>query len=213
MAGPDPTTLHPMAEAPRVVFLRPLAQGRANVEVGDYSYYDDPARPEDFFEANVLYHYPWEGDRLVIGRFCAIGEGVRFLMNGANHAMAGFSTYPFEAFGDDWGARFDPAGYAGERRGDTVVGSDVWIGREAMILPGSRIGPGAVIGARAVVSGEVPPYAVVVGNPGRVVRSRYDAETVERLLAVAWWDWPAERIRRNLAAIRRADIAALEAAG
>lgn len=208
MRGPDPRALHPIPAAPRVAFLRPLAEGRENVEVGDYTYADDADGPEHFFERSVLYHYPWEGDRLVIGRFCAIAEGVRFVMNGANHAMAGFSTYPFEAFGSDWGAA--PAATPG--RGDTIVGHDVWIGREAMILPGTRIGSGAIVGARAVVSGEVPPYAVAVGNPARVTRLRFDPETVARLLAAAWWDWPPDRIARNLAAIRGADIAALEAA-
>jgi virginiamycin A acetyltransferase len=211
-AGPDPMGLHPLPAFPRVVFLQPLARGRTNVTVGAYSYYDDPDAPEDFFERNVLHHYEFSGDHLHIGAFCAFATGVRIFMNGANHAMGGFSTFPFDIFGHGWEAGFDPAVYEAENRGDTVIGPDVWIGHEALLMPGVRIGAGAVVAARAVVTDAVPDYAIVAGNPARVVRRRYDDETVARLLAVAWWDWPAERIGRNLDAIRGADLAALEAA-
>jgi virginiamycin A acetyltransferase len=210
--GPDPATLHPLPPHPRVVFLQPLAAGRPNVTVGRYSYYDDPDAPELFFERNVLHHYEFSGDHLHIGPFCAFATGVRIFMNGANHAMSGFSTYPFDIFGHGWDSGFDPAIYAAENRGDTLIGPDVWIGHEALILPGTRIGAGAVIAARAVVSGEVPPYAIVGGNPARVLRRRYEPEIVDRLLAIAWWDWPPAKLARHLAAIRGADIAALEAA-
>ncbi|MBP7242582.1 CatB-related O-acetyltransferase [Amaricoccus sp.] len=197
---------------PRVGFLKPLTAGRANVEVGRFSYYDDPEGPEQFFERNVLHHYDFVGDRLVIGSFCAIATGVRFFMNGANHAMDGFSTFPFNIFGRGWERGFEPASWERENRGDTVVGHDVWIGAEALILPGARIGSGAIVGARAVVSGDVPPYAIALGNPARVLRLRFDAATIAALLRFAWWDWPVERITAALGAIRGADIAALERA-
>ena len=211
MTGPDPATLHPLAAHPRVVFLQPLAAGRPNVTVGRYSYYDDPDAPERFFERNVLHHYEFSGDHLHIGPFCAIATGVRIFMNGANHALGGFSTFPFDIFAG-WSDGLDPAIYEGENRGDTIVGPDVWIGHEALILPGTRIGAGAIVGARAVVSGTVPPYAVVAGNPAQVIRHRFPADTVSALLDIAWWDWPAERIARHLEAIRGADLAALRAA-
>jgi virginiamycin A acetyltransferase len=160
----------------------------------------------------VQHHYEFSGDHLHIGGFCAFATGVRIFMNGANHAMGGFSTYPFDIFGGGWEAGFDPAIYTAETRGDTMIGADVWVGAEALILPGTRIGPGAIVAARSVVSGNVPPYAIVAGNPGRVVRRRFDDATVEALLDVAWWDWPAARISAHLAAIRGADLAALQRA-
>lgn len=212
MSGPDPDTRHPMPGFPRVGFLRPFAEGRANVSVGRFSYYDDPAGPEHFFERNVLHHYDFVGDRLVIGSFCALAAGVTFFMNGANHAMGGFSTYPFNIFGQGWEQGFDAATWAAENRGDTVVGSDVWIGDGALVMPGTRIGHGAIVATRAVVAGEVAPYTIVGGNPARAIRARFDAETVAALLDIAWWDWPVERISRNLDAIRGQDLAALRRA-
>jgi virginiamycin A acetyltransferase len=204
--------LHPLAATDQLVFLKPLAEGRANVTVGDYSYYDDPYGAEAFLDRNVRYHFDFVGDRLVIGPFCAIGRGVQIIMNGATHAMGGFSTYPFNIFGHGWEDGFDPATWAAENRGDTVIGPDVWIGTEAMILPGINIGAGAIVAARTVVTADVPPYAVVGGNPARVLRQRFDADTVARLLAVAWWDWPRDKLSRNLDAVRGADIMALESA-
>jgi virginiamycin A acetyltransferase len=211
MHGPDPRTPHPMEGHPRVGFLKPLVD-HPLIEIGDFTYYDDPDGPERFVEKCVAYHYEFIGDRLVIGRFCAIAANVRFIMNGANHAMSGISTYPFNIFGHGWEKGFDPATWARELRGDTVVGNDVWIGYDATVLPGVSIGDGAVIAAKTVVSADVPPYAIVAGNPGRVMRRRFDEATAERLLAVAWWDWPVDRITRNLGAIRGGDVDALERA-
>lgn len=213
MTGPDSALLHPVTAHPRIAFLQPQATGRSNVTVGRFSYYDDPEFSTRFFERNVLHHYDFVGDRLVIGAFCAFATGLRIFMNGANHAMSGFSTYPFNIFGGGWEEGFDPASWEAENRGDTVIGNDVWIGHEAMLLPGARIGDGAIIGARAVVSGTVPPYSVVLGNPGRVVRSRFDEATVAALLDIAWWNWPLETLARHLDAIRAADLGALRAAG
>jgi virginiamycin A acetyltransferase len=131
-------------------------------------------------------------------------------MNGANHAMSGFSTYPFNIFGHGWEHGFDPDTWSRELRGDTVVGNDVWIGMEAVILPGVRIGDGAIVAARSLVSHDVPPYAVAAGNPAKVVRKRFDPKTIQRLLEIAWWHWPVEKITRNLNAIRGTDIDLLE---
>ena len=208
--GPDPDAVQPIPGVPSIAFLAPLARGLANVEVGAYSYAHDSADPAAFFTRNVRHHYPHMGDRLVIGRFCAFAEGAVIVMNGANHPVEGFSTYPFNIFGEGWEEGFDPDSWPRASKGDTVIGHDVWIGAEAMILPGVTIGHGAIIGSRAVVAGDVPPYAVAAGNPARTVRLRYDEATIARLLAIAWWDWPVERITRNLDAIRGADIDRLE---
>lgn len=208
-AGPSPDTAHPMPSAPRVGFLKPLVDA-ANIEIGEFTYYDDPAGPEHFVENCVLYHYPFDGDRLVIGRFCAIASGVRFFMSGANHRLDGFSTYPFAIFGEGWE---DPDhNWSAGARGDTVVGNDVWIGNGATVLAGVTIGDGAVIGAGAMVGSDVAPYTIVAGNPARPVRQRFDDETIARLLAIAWWNWDAAKLTHNLGAIRGGNIAALEAA-
>ncbi len=209
--GPNPEIKHPISMHPRVGFLKPLVTAE-NIEVGDFTYYDDPDGPDKFQEKCVLHHYPFIGDRLVIGKFCAIAEGARFIMNGANHALSGFSTYPFNIFGHGWEEGFDTATWQREVRGDTVIGNDVWIGMEAIILPGVTIGDGAIVAAKSVVSHYVSPYAVVAGNPAKVVKNRFDDKTIRRLIKVAWWDWPVDKISRNLNAIRGADIAALEAA-
>ncbi|MEJ6781893.1 CatB-related O-acetyltransferase [Aminobacter sp. Piv2-1] len=211
MQGPNPSIKHPMPMHKRVGFLKPLVDAE-NIEIGDFTYYDDPEGPDLFQHKCVLHHYPFIGDKLIIGKFCAIAEGARFIMNGANHAMSGFSTYPFNIFGHGWEEGFDAATWQREVRGDTVIGNDVWIGMEAVILPGVHIGDGAIIAAKSVVSRHVPPYAIVAGNPSTVVKKRFDDRTIEKLLAIAWWNWPVDKIGRNLDAIRGSDISLLEAA-
>lgn len=214
--APDATCVHPISGAPSVVFLAPLAEGRSNVEVGAFSYYSATWEPERFFDTNVLYHWDFTGDRLSIGRFCALAEGTRFLMDGGNHLMDGFTTFLFELFAESWAKGFDQTRYDRQRaargRVETRVGHDVWFGNGATVLAGSHIGSGAVIEAGAVVAGEIPPYSVAVGNPARVVRRRFDPATVARLLALAWWNWPMDRIASSLSAIRGHDLARLEAA-
>ncbi|WP_426123170.1 CatB-related O-acetyltransferase [Pararhizobium sp. PWRC1-1] len=208
---PDSGAVTPVAAFPQIGFLKNIIRSPL-ISAGDFSYYDDPEGPEHFEAKCVLYHYDFIGDRLEIGRYCALAQGVTFIMNGANHAMQGFSTYPFGIFPGAWRDGFDPAGYASGYRGDTTVGNDVWIGTKATIMPGVTIGDGAIIGAHAVVAKDVPPYSVVAGNPGRVVKRRFGDDIVERLQAIAWWNWPVDTVTRHIAAITGADIEALEKA-
>jgi virginiamycin A acetyltransferase len=208
MNGPDPTTPHPMTGFPQVCYVKNTVNN-PNIVIGDYTYYDDPDAPEDF-ERNVLYHYPFIGDKLIIGKFCALGRGAKFVMNGANHKLTGFSAYPFFIFGNGW-EKVRPQPSDLSYKGDTVVGNDVWIGYDALIMPGVRIGNGAIVGARAVVSKDVPAYAVAAGNPARVVKMRFPPKVIVELERIAWWNWPAEKITRHLPAIVGADIEALRA--
>lgn len=206
MQGPNPDTAFPMPGFPQVCFLKNMVT-RPNIEVGDFTYYDDPDGVQNF-ENNVLYHFPFVGDRLRIGKFCAIARGVKFIMNGANHQMSGISTYPFFIFGHGW-EHARPTEEELPYKGDTVIGNDVWIGYDALIMPGVQIGDGAIIAARSVVAADVPPYAIVGGNPARVVRERFDTDSVRRLLAIAWWNRPVEWISAHLGLIRGGDVDAL----
>ena len=210
MHGPSPDTLYPLPGFSRAVFLKNFIT-RPNIEVGDYSYYDDPDGAERFEERNVLHHFDFYGDRLIIGKFVAIASGTRFIMNGANHAMGGFSTYPFNIFQNGWEEGFDPESWTSQSRGDTVVGNDVWIGMDSLIMPGVTIGDGAIVASNSTVVSDIPPYAIAGGNPAKVIRMRFDDATIKKLLTIAWWHWPAERITASLDAIRGGDLAALEA--
>ncbi|MGW5310429.1 CatB-related O-acetyltransferase [Nocardia thailandica] len=203
-----PSVLHPMPGQPRVVLLKPLVTSPL-IEVGDFSYYDDPDDATAFETRNVLYHYGPE--KLIIGKFCALATGVRFIMNGANHRMDGPSTFPFPSMGGAWSAHLDLLMDL-PNRGDTVVGNDVWIGNGATVLPGVRIGHGAIVGAGAVVTGDVPDYGIVGGNPARLLRRRYSDDDVARLLAIAWWDWPLDHLTAHVRTIMSGDLAALAAA-
>ena len=205
--GPNPLAHRPQLDT---AFLKAVVTA-PNIEVGAYSYYHDPKGPENFQNHCVHYHFEPIGDKLIIGKFCALATDVRFIMNGANHAMDGFSTYPFNIFANGWEEGFDLASITDGVRGDTVVGHDVWIGRGATTMPGVTIGHGAIIGAGAVIASDVPPYAVAVGNPGHVVKRRFEETVIERLLAIAWWDWPVDRISHAINAIRGADLDRLEA--
>jgi virginiamycin A acetyltransferase len=205
--APDPTVLHPVAGQDRVVYLRPLVTD-PRIEVGEYTYYDDPDDALGFERNAFLYGYGPE--RLIIGRYCAIAAGVRFVMPGANHADLGPSTFPFGIFGEPWAELTMDLVMGAPSRGDTVVGNDVWLGYQALVLPGVTIGHGAVVAAASVVASDVPPYAIVGGNPARVIRRRYEDEDVERLLRAAWWDWPVELVTEHARTIMSGTPAELE---
>lgn len=207
--GPDPDNPYPLVATQQVAFLKPVVD-HPMIKVGDYTYYDDPDGPEHFVEACVKYHFDHMGDRLRIGRFCAIAAKVKFIMNGANHLLDGFSTYPFSIFGKGW-EQSSPDWRRGSR-GDTKIGNDVWIGTHAVIMPGVTIGDGAIIGAYAVVTRDIPPYGVAAGNPAQIVKRRFPEDLTDRLCAIAWWDWPREKIAKYLPAICSANIDDLERA-
>jgi virginiamycin A acetyltransferase len=210
MNGPDPRNPHPMEGFPQIVFLNAVCRN-PNIIIGDYTYYDAAEGYEDF-EKNVLYLFPHIDDRLVIGKFCAIARGVTFIMNGANHKMSGLSTYPFQIFGNGW-ERVTPPNRELPLKGDTIIGNDVWLGYKALVMPGVRVGDGAIVASESVVTASVPPYAIVGGNPAKVLRMRYEPEVVARLCTIAWWHWSAEKITRHLEAIVGADVEALAGAG
>lgn len=209
MFGPDPNTVHPMEGFPQVCFIKNTVSN-PNIIIGDYTYYDDPVDSEDF-ERNVLYHYPFAGDKLIIGRFCALATGVRFIMNGANHKIDGCSTYPFSIFRNGW-EHVEPSPEDLPYKGDTVVGNDVWIGYRSLIMPGVHIGDGAIVAAGSVVVSDVDPYTIVGGNPARPIRRRFAQAVIDELLEIAWWDWSAEVVTANLEAIVSGDVEALRAA-
>ena len=206
----NPEAVYPRIGDEETVYLKNVITG-PNIEVGDYTIYNDFVHdPRDFEKNNVLYHYPVNGDRLRIGRFCSIACGAKFLFTSGNHAMRSLSTYPFPIFFAEWGLDPKDIRSAWDNKGDIVIGNDVWIGYEAVILSGVTVGDGAVIGARAVVTKDVPPYTVVGGVPAKPIRKRFDDRTAETLRALRWWEWDEEKIRRNLSAIQSGKIAALE---
>ena len=203
-------TIYPRTGDRQTVYLRAVVHGH-NISVGDYTIYNDFVRdPVEFERNNVLYHYPVNGDRLVIGKYCSIACGAKFLLNSANHTLRSLSTYPFPIFYEAWVTPVSEVSSAWDNRGDIVIGNDVWIGYEAVILSGVHIGDGAIIGARAVVTRDVEPYTIMGGVPARPIRKRYDEETIQRLLALRWWDFPPEQMRKCLDALEQGDLQALE---
>jgi len=209
LIGPNPSNKEPMKGFPQVGYLKNYIKSE-NILVGDYTYYDDPDGPENF-ENNVLYHFPFIGDKLIIGKFCAIAKDVKFIMNGANHKASGFSTYPFYIFGNGWEKTMPSEGEL-PFKGNTEIGSDVWIGYEATIMPGVNIGHGAVIASKSVVTKDVSAYSVVGGNPAKLIKKRFEQAIIDKLLQLAWWNWSAEKITLNLEAIVGNELAKLDSA-
>jgi virginiamycin A acetyltransferase len=205
--APSPHTVYPLADQTRLVFLKNIIKN-PNIIVGDYTYYDDFENPENF-ERNVLYHFDFEGDKLIIGKFCAIASDVKFIMNGGNHRTDWFTNYPFPIFGQGW-EKAMPDSWP--NKGDTVIGNDVWIGYGATIMPGVHIGDGAIIATASVVTRDVPPYSVVGGNPAQVIRQRFEDEVIQELLEIQWWNWEIEKITENLKAICGSNLEALRQA-
>lgn len=170
-----------------------------NILVGEYTFYNDYVRdPAQFEKNNVLYHYPINQEKLVIGKFCSIACGAKFIFTSANHSLQSFSTYPFPIFADAWGLDWSRVTEAWDNKGDIVIGNDVWIGYEAVIMQGVRIGDGAIIGTRAVVTKDIPPYTIVGGVPAKEIRKRFEPGTIQALQQLRWWDWPYEKIRQHL---------------
>lgn len=205
MNGPDPKAIWPNERISSVCFIRNVIT-RENIEVGEYTYYDDE-HPERF-ESRVTHHYPFLGDRLIIGKFCAIARGIEFVMNGANHRMGSATTYPFNIMGGGWESS-TPSLAELPFKGDTVVENDVWIGQHVTVMPGVRIGNGAIVAANSVVTKDVPAYHIVGGNPAKVIRKRFDDVLIDHLQAIRWWDWPAGKITRHLPVLCGADPAAM----
>ena len=205
-------TIYPRTGDKEIVYLKDVVTG-PSIEIGEYTIYNDFVRdPRDFEKNNVLYHYPVNGDRLKIGKFCSIACGAKFLFTSGNHSMQSLSTYTFPIFYEEWGLDAKDIRSAWDNKGDITIGNDVWIGYEAVILSGVTIGDGAIVGARAVVTKDVPPYTIVAGVPARPIRKRFDEETIAKLQALRWWDWDEERLKRCIPAIQAGDIDALERA-
>ena len=203
MFGPNPSNPFPLPHQHRVCYLKNIIKNPFIV-VGDYTYYDDPDSPDNF-EKNVLYHFDFIGDKLIIGKFCAIATGVKFIMNGANHSLESFTTYPFGIFGNCWEAGMASL-QALAPKGDTIIGNDVWIGYEATIMPGVKIADGAIIASKSVVTKDVPPYTIVGGNPATIIRQRFSDDVINILLKLKWWDWKIETITHNISILCGNDI-------
>ena len=208
---PNADKIYPRTNDSTICYLKNIIKN-PNIIVGDFTFYNDYVHdPKDFEKNNVLYHYPYVNhDRLIIGKFCSIACGAKFLFNSANHTLNSLSTYPFPIFPEEWDKSMLPVTDAWDNKGDIVIGNDVWIGYEAVIMAGVHIGNGAIIGTRAVVTKDVPPYTIVGGLPAKKIRSRFDDKTIELLQQLKWWDWDPVKIGKNLDAIRKADIEALK---
>lgn len=200
---PDPNVIHPIAGYDREIYVKPTVTN-PNIIVGDFTYIADTE-----FERHVTHFYPWSRDRLIIGRFCQIAAGVEFVMNDANHQMNAVTTFPFYTL-EGWDMEAPPASDM-PCKGDTVIGNDVWIGQNAVILPGVRIGDGAIIGANSVVGRDVAPYTIAAGNPAGVIRKRFDDELIELMLQFRWWEKSVEEINSLIPVLTSGDLEAVRA--
>ena len=198
MTRPDPNEIHPIAGYDREIYVKPTIRN-PNIIVSDFTYIADFE-----FESHVTHHYEWLGDRLIIGKFCQIAAGVEFVMNGANHQMNAATTFPFYTL-EGWKMKA-PATEDLPFKGDTVIGNDVWIGQNAVILPGVHIGDGAIIGANSVVGRNVAPYSIVVGNPAKLLRKRFDDELIDLLLRFQWWNRSIEEINSLIPLLTNGDL-------
>ncbi len=202
MNEPDKDIKFPLENYDRLCFLKNIIKN-PNINVGDYTYYDDFENVENF-EKNVKYHFDFIGDKLNIGKFCMIASDVKFIMNGANHLTDALTTYPFAIFGNAWKDAMDGKKYP--NKGDINIGNDVWIGYNATIMGGVTIGDGAIIATNSTVIKDVEPYSIVGGNPAIEIKKRFDKETIEKLLKIKWWDWGIEKITRNVKYLTTNDL-------
>jgi virginiamycin A acetyltransferase len=196
MIGPDKNKLYPNESIKTVCYISNLPK-RPNVEIGEYTYYSDNKKSPEKFYDNIEHHYEFLGDKLIIGKFCAIAEGIKFIMNGANHRMDGITTYPFNIFGGGW-EKVAPTIEQLPFKGDTVIGNDVWIGQNVTIMPGVKVGDGAIIAANATVVKDIEPYTIYGGNPAKFIKKRFSDKNIELLIKLQWWNWDEERIFNNL---------------
>jgi len=205
MTIPD-QKIYPRTNDFETVYLKSVITD-PNIDVGDYTMYNDfVSDPTQFETNNVLYHYPINHDKLIIGRFCSIACGAKFLFTSANHTLKSLSTYPFPIFFEEWGLDKRHVASAWDNKGDIVIGNDVWIGYEAVVLSGVHVGDGAVIGARSVVTRDVPPYTIVGGVPAKEIRKRFDDATICKLQQIAWWNWRIEQIQQSLPLIMNGEV-------
>ena len=195
---PDPDVIHPVAGYDKEIYVKPTLSN-PNIIAGDFTYIADSD-----FESHVSHLYPWNNDKLIIGKYCQIASGVEFVMNGANHQMNAVSTFPFYTL-EGWDMEAPEADDM-PLRGDTVIGNDVWIGQNAVILPGVHIGDGAIIGANSVVGSDIATYTIVAGNPARVIRKRFDDELVALLLEWKWWDKPADEVNKLIPVLTSSNL-------
>ncbi len=202
--------IYPRTGDKETIYLKHVIKN-PNITVGDFTMYNDFVNDPTLFEKNnVLYHYPINHDKLQIGKFCSIAFGAKFLFNSANHTLSSLSTYPFPLFFEEWGLEKNDVTKAWDDKGDIVIGNDVWIGYEAVILAGVTIGDGAIIGTRAVVTKDVPPYTIVGGVPAKSIKKRFPEEIISALLEIQWWNWSEEKIARNISAIQNGNVEQLK---
>ena len=202
--------IYPRTGDTQTVYLKSVIT-RPNIEVGDFTIYNDFVNdPREFEKNNVLYHYPINHDRLIIGKFCSIACGAKFIFNCANHTLKSLSTYTFPLFFEEWDLPKSEVATAWDNKGDIVIGNDVWIGYDAVIMAGVTIGDGAIIGTRAVVVKDVEPYSIVGGSPAKEIRKRFSPDIIARLRKLQWWNWPPEKIQSIIQYIQNGNIEVLE---
>ena len=201
--GPNPKDIYPNSNIKQICFIKNVIKN-PNIIVGDYTYYSDENGAEEF-ERHVTHHYEFIGDKLIIGKFCAIASGVEFVMNGANHRMNSVTTYPFNIMGNGWEVSI-PTIDDLPFKGDTIVGNDVWIGQNVTIMAGVKIGDGAIVAANSVVTKDIPAYHIAGGNPIKIIRKRFDDNLIEYLLKIKWWEWSPEKIFSNLDKLCSSDL-------
>ena len=206
----DPTKIYPRTGDKQTIYLKNVIEN-PNIVVGEYTMYNDFENdPTEFEKNNVLYHYPINHDRLIIGKYCSIACGAKFIFTSANHTLKSLSTYPFPLFFEEWGLDKTNVTDAWDNKGDIMIGNDVWIGYGAVIMSGVTIGDGAIVGTRAVVTKDVPPYTIVGGVPAKPIRKRFSDEIISLLLEIKWWEWSEDKIKKNIFAISEGRIDNLE---
>jgi len=202
----NPNLIYPREPFKDTVYLKSVIKN-PNIIVGDFTMYHDWVNdPAQFEKNNVLYHYPINNDKLIIGKYCSVACGAKFMFTSGNHAMQSLATYAFPIFFNEWDLDWQNITKAWDNKGDIVIGNDVWIGYESVIMQGVRIGDGAIIGTRAVVTKDVPPYTIVAGVPAKPVKKRFDDKTIDKLMAIQWWDWSPEKVKEKLHLIMNGDI-------